>query len=156
MSLLNIEKNITFDLQLLDNEHRDIHATRSDYENWIPFNMSLKTNCNEYYFNEEVVATFTVYEIKNFLNTLEGISEQKKIGNEIKKYEFSCSEGFFDFIVYDPLEENELYIEIWINLALMSQGMAVGYDEGIRFVVTVDALDDFINKLKTRLSEILL
>lgn len=151
----NIEKNAMFELELLSNRYLDIKKGRTNFENWIPFILKLTTYDKVYEYSEEQGATFTLFEIKDFITKLEDIVKLKEQNLEITRYEFSSSEGYFDFIIYDTLEENEAYIEIWMNTALNSEGVIFGYDEGVRVVITLDCLNYFKNELKNKLYKIL-
>lgn len=133
----------------------DIKKERSNFENWIPFIFNLIINERVYKYSEEQGVTFTIFEIENFIAKLEDIVTLKEKNLEFNRYEFSSSEGYFEFIIYDPLEENEAYIEIWINTALNSEGVMFGYDDGVRFVTTIECLDCFKNELRNQLHQIL-
>lgn len=149
----NIEKNVMFKLDLLNNRYLDIKKERTDFENWIPFILRLKVGDKVYNYSEEQGATFTIYEIKNLITKLENIVALKENSLEFNRYEFSSSEGYFDFVIYDPLEANEVYIEIWINIGLNTEGAMIGYDDGVRFVTTIECLDCFKNELKNQLQQ---
>jgi hypothetical protein len=152
--LENCEKNIIFELNLTKNQYLDINNP-SKYESWIPFVLKLLINGKVYAYSEEQCASFTCFEIENFLMKLENIIYRKKNKLEFDRYEYSSSEAYFDFIIYDPLEENEVYIEIWINIGTYSKGELFGFDEGVRFVTTIAKLDSFRTELYNQMKQIL-
>lgn len=151
----NSENNVMFELELLNNRYLDIRKERTNFENWIPFILKLKVSDKIYNYSEEQGATFTIFEIENFITKLEDIITLKEKKLEFSRYEFSSSEGYFEFVIYDPLEENEIYIEVWINTALNSEDVIFGYDEGVRFVTTIECLNCFKNELRSHLHQII-
>ena len=153
--ICNVENNVIFQLDFINNGYLDIKKERANYENWIPFVLKLIVSDKIYGYTEEHGATFTVFEIEKFIAKLEDIITFKTRNLEFSRYEFSSSEGYFDFVIFDPLEANEVYIEIWINNAINSEGIIFGYDDGVRFVTTIDCLKNFKNELSIIFQHIL-
>lgn len=151
----NLENNVVFELELLNNRYLDIKKERTKYENWIPFKLKLTINDRDYIYSDENGATFTHFEIENFILNLDNIIELKKKNLKSNRFEFSSSETYFDFVIYDPQEENELYIEIWINIGSYSKGSIFGYDEGVRFVANTENVNSFKEDLKKQLNKLL-
>jgi len=50
--------------------------------------------------------------------------------------------------VDDPLEDGEIYMEIWLNIGTITDGELSGYDKGFRFVVKLDTFIEFTSELK--------
>jgi len=48
-----------------------------------------------------------------------------------------------NIIVDDPLEDGEIYMEIWLNIGTITDGELSGYDKGFRFVVKLDTFIEF-------------
>ncbi|MFT9057374.1 MAG: hypothetical protein ABF449_12325, partial [Ethanoligenens sp.] len=90
-----------------------------------------------------------------FIDTISSLIKGKKSGRQIDRYEFSSSESFFDFVLFDTFERDSLYVEIWISVGLLSDGKIFGFDEGVRFVVTVENLDAFVVNLENQYKSIL-
>lgn len=153
--LQNKENNIYLNINLLNNNYLDIQLSRQDFENWIPFEFIFNIEGKEYIYEPEMGSTFSLYEVQNLITKFEQISEAKLCKKSFEKFEFSSSECYFDIVVYDPLEDNEIYIELWINIATISNGKSSGFDKGFRFVVTLDSFLQFTNDLKIQLKKII-
>src|SRR5699024_8139198 len=133
----NKEKNVKIYLKFITNSLRKLKHNREEFENWIPFELSLFVEKERYEYLEENGATLTLYEIKNLIYSFDKIVNEKYNDLNIEKYEFNSSEGFFELIVDETYEEDQVYIEMWINMGTYSEGMSFGYDKGFRFVVSV-------------------
>src|SRR5699024_7893100 len=154
-TFVNKENNVKVILNLLANSFLDLKHNREDFENWIPFELSLFVEEERYEYLEENGATLTLYEIKNLIYSFDNIVNEKYKDLNIEKYEFNSSEGFFELIVDETYEEDQVYIEMWINMGTYSNGMSFAYDKGFRFVISVTELEDFTSGLKSQLNSIL-
>lgn len=152
--LSNLEKNISIEINLLNNDFLDINTDRSDYQNWIPFTLNVTINGRTLGYSSKVGATFTIFELRNLLEKLDIIINTKKTGKEIDRIELSSSEAYFDIVFYETYENNEVYIELWLNTALISNEDNCGYDEGFRFVSEINNLELFNNELRMQMDEI--
>src|SRR5699024_2502221 len=152
--LVNEEKNVKINLNFIANSFLDLKHNREDFENWIPFELSLFVEKERYEYLEENGATLTLYEIKNLIYSFDKIVYEKYNDLNIEKYEFNSSEGFFDLIVDKTYEEDQVYIEIWMNMGTYSEGMPFGYDKSFKYVVSVDELGNFNSGLKAQLNSI--
>lgn len=152
--LNNIENNILLEINLLNNSFLDISDTRGDFENWIPFEFILDVEGDIYSYNDNIGATFTVYEIKNLISNFESIIKGKKNSSSVEEFEFYSCEGFFEMIVSDPLEENQVSISIWINIGIMTGGETYGYDKGFRFDIPLSSLISFSDELKQQFEKL--
>ncbi|HBY20244.1 MAG TPA: hypothetical protein DEG71_04435, partial [Clostridiales bacterium] len=130
------------------------NLSRNDFENWIPFELSLKTENEEYHYEQEKGATFTLYELKEFITKFQDIINSKKNGCKVYKFEFSSSEAYFDIILKDPLEENLITIEIWINIGSITNGKFFGYDKGFRFDVSLNGFELFTSSIKEQFEQL--
>lgn len=153
--LCNLEKNISIELNLLNNDFLDINTDRSDYQNWIPFTLNVTINGRTLGYSSKVGATFTIFEARNLLEILDAIINTKKKGEKIDRIELSSSEAYFDIVFYETFENNKVYIELWLNTALISNGDNYGYDEGFRFVSEIDNLELFNNELHIQMNAII-
>ena len=142
------EGNVSLEVNLIDNNFLDVQLSRQDYENWIPFEFVLNVGEEQYAYIADMGATFSVYEIKNLIAEFEQISNSKLCKKSFDRFEFSSTECYFDLIVYDTLEDEEIYIEIWINMGNITNGKVIGYDKGFRFIVKSDSFVEFTNGLK--------
>lgn len=154
-SLVNIEGNIIFSINLHNNEYLDIEPLRNDYENWIPFEYFLYVGNEKYHLSEKMGATFSVFELKKLINYLDSVIVSKSNNVPIDMYNFSSSEGYFDLIIYDTFEEKEIYVDLWINIASLTNGEEHGFDKGFRFVVSLKNFKDFADHLKREMKEII-
>lgn len=153
--MYNTENNISFEVNLLNNSFLDIDSSRGDFENWIPFEFSLHVEGEEYNYLPEVGATFTLYELRNLISKCEDYINKKRNVFEVEKYEFCSSEGYFDIIISDPIEENLLSIEIWINIGSLTNGKSFGYNKGFRFDVQLDHFNTFTVGIKKQLEQLI-
>lgn len=149
------EGNVSLELNIIDNNFLDVQFSRQDYENWIPFEFVLNVGGERYAYIPDMGATFTVYEIKNLITKLEQIANSKIFKKSFDKFEFSSTERYFDLIIYDPLEDEEIYIEIWINMGTITNGKVSGYDKGFRFIVKLDSFIKFTNEIKEQLRQLM-
>ena len=152
--LYNTENNISLEINLLNNNSLDIEVSRADFENWIPFEFLLHVEEEEYNYLSEAKATFSLYELKNLIFNFEESINRKNNGISVKRYEFCSSEGYFDIIVSDPLEENLLSIELWINIGSLTNGKSFGYNKGFRFDVQLDYFISFTASMKQQLKKL--
>lgn len=97
-NLENEERNISLSIDLINNKFLDVDLQREDYENWIPFILSLNLENESYNYSEASGAALTIYEIERLLSLIEEMIEKKENNRVIEKYEFSSSECYFDLI----------------------------------------------------------
>lgn len=148
--LFNQEKNVKINIKLKEGYMLDLEKGRDDFENYIPFKLSLKTPLKKVTINNEV-PTFTLYELKNLIAQCRLIIESKR---DEDKYVYFNSEAFFNFQI-EYLEEDDLVeFEFWINVAYIRNKKAFGFDDGVRFcsepnqvVMFLDALEDEMNNI---------
>lgn len=150
----NTEKNISLEVNLLNNTFLDIDLSRENFENWVPFEFSLHVEEEKYIFLSDAGATFTLYELRNCISNFQDVIDRKKNELKAERYEFYSSEGYFDIIISDPLEENLLSVEIWINIGLLTNGVSFGYNKGVRFDVQLDDFIYFTQNIKQQLNNL--
>lgn len=151
----NVEKNILLEINLLNNSRLDIKTSRSDIENWVPFTFLLTVPQEQYVYDEEARTTFTLYEIKMLISELQKIIQLKESNQNFETFKFFNLEANIGLIIYDPLEKNELGIEIWINIGSYSNGKICGFNKGYSFEVLLSSIDQFTNQLKQQLYEVI-
>lgn len=151
--IYNLEKNVYYKLEFIDNEMLEINNIKSDKEKWIPFIMSLHSPTKVSEISEGARATMTLYEINKLISEIDIILDCLK---KQKKYSFNfcCIETFFEIRLENIIEDDVIEIEVWINLGTQTNGSIFGYDEGIRFVTNEKELDIFSKDLKENLSSI--
>lgn len=152
--MYNTEENILLQINLLNNQFLDIELSRSDDENWIPFEFFLRVEGEEYSYLSQVGATFTLYELRKLILNLWNVIDKKRNGYTIERYGFYCFERYFDIIVKDPLEENLISLEVWINMGAFTGGESFGYNRGFEFDVYLSDIELFMNDLKNQLEQI--
>ena len=152
--MVNIEGNVLLELNLLRNEYLDIDVLREDFENWIPFNFKLNVVEEEFNYLPDDGATFTLYELRNMLTEFDNIISHKKNGLKVEDFSFNSSEGYFDIKVYDPLEENLLSLDVWINMGIITYGKSFGYNKGIRFDIQLNEFISFAEQLTQQFMQI--
>jgi len=64
-------------------------------------------------------------------------------------------ENYFSLHFYETYEDNEINIELWIIMGVLTEGKSHGYNRGFDFVVTLDSLEKFLTEFKGRLSMLL-
>lgn len=149
--LSNIEKEISFEIKLVNNEMLDIDKERDEFENYIPFNIIRKDRgIEKLYFNNEA-PTFTIGELKTLFKNISRILSTKKENLEMQRFEYMNSEGYFEINIYDTFEKNEIYIEIWINGGYSGHS---SYDKGYKFVSEINQVESFIDKLELEMFDL--
>lgn len=150
----NLENNLEFAIFFKRNEMFDYLPNRSDFENWIPFVLSLALPNKISEIDESSKATMTIYELKDLIegleNTLRNLYVQR---NYI--FEFSNSEGFFELRFEVISEDSMIEMELWINKGNQTKGKICGFDEGIRTILDKDAMGNFLKELKEDFSKII-
>lgn len=74
---------------------------------------------------------------------------------KIERFEFFSSEAFFEINFYDTGEINEVYVEFWMNMGTLTQGIEYGYDSGVKFCIDLPCLIKFQKELSGQLLSIL-
>ncbi|HCC07102.1 MAG TPA: hypothetical protein DEP72_02895 [Clostridiales bacterium] len=149
--ICNIENNIIFEINLLKNDYLDVDLSRDDFENWVPFQLLLKVEKEEYSYKKESGATFSLYELKKLIKNIQELVVNKKSGCEVDRFEFSSAEAYFDIIFIDSKEEDSIILEVWINVGSLTNGELYGYDKGFRFVVYIKDLEKFTTGIHEQL-----
>ena len=138
----------------LINAKVNTNLTVPDAECWIPFEFKLIVEDQIFIYNKDDNACFTLYEIRNFIDKSVSQIALKRQGS-IERYEFNCFECYYKMVIYDTLEIDQIYIDIWINMGEYTKGVVYGYDKGFRFVVDIGVFDQFINELRNQLDNIM-
>lgn len=142
--LQNTEKNISLCLIILQ-DGADIVSSRSNNENWIPFEFKINIDDNEYVIGKNCKAMMTVFECLDLIN---GLSSLTKPNLENSYYLYNSSEAFFSLKLEFFSVDNCFEFEIWINMGAITSGKIYGYDKGIRFIATKREVQEFIRDLE--------
>lgn len=153
--ITNIEGNVSFELNLINNDFLDIDKLRPDFENWIPFEFNLCVEEDIFSYSSEDGATFTLYELKDGIEKFGNIINKKLNHISFDKEAFNCLECYFDFMVSDSLEENLISVDLWINTGALTNGKSFGYNFGFQFDVNINQFNTFIESIKNQLIQLL-
>lgn len=152
--LENDEENIYLEINLINNKYLDLESD-SDYEKWVPFQLVLKVPGKEYA-HLDGDFTFNVYEVKQLLLNLRNKINEKKKNKKISNYSFYCSEAYFEFNLDETLEEGLLEVSLWLNMGEFTNGKYCGFYDGYRFVVTIESLESFCQKIEMEFNNLLI
>lgn len=147
----NLEKNILLEINLVNNSQLDIKTSRSDIENWVPFTFLFEVLQDKYVYDEKAKATFTLYEIKKLVSEFKKIIHLKQNNQSFDTFKFFNLESNFGLNIYDPLEENEIGIDVWINMGTYTNGKIHGFNKGFSFEVSLESLFQFTTQLSLQL-----
>jgi hypothetical protein len=153
--LFDVSGDVQFELNIMKNDRLDVDIKRDHRENWIPFVMNFIAKNERFIYLEDKYMAFTLYELNDLLKNLDLIVRDKSKKKEVGNYEFYCLESYFGMVVYDPLEDNEIYIDFWVNMGSYDSKSSYYYDKGYRFVVELDVLSLFVDDLRNQLEDIL-
>lgn len=158
---------ILLEINLVNNNFLELEPAQNDYCNWVPFSLTLSIDGKENYsYQPEKGATFSLYEIKNLISNLERIISLKQTSPPdansssfipeavFTPYTFSSCECYFEMVIYDALENNAITIDFWFNMGTLTGGQIYGYSRGFRFATELDTLTHFVAELKTQFEEI--
>lgn len=145
--IINLERNLQLEIQLKSNDMLDIDPERSDNENWVPFTLCLDLPDRHSAIQENVKATMTISEIKDLIYGIENVKAYMD-GKGDCIYTFDSSESFFGLRFESIPEDDVIEIELWINVGNQTDGKIFGFDEGVRFVVSIETINDFLMSLK--------
>jgi len=145
--LTNREENIDLTIELLVNDSTDWELNRDDWENWVAFSLKLKV-CDEFYeYAPEHKATLSVSELSRLLKNLMKIVDDKKNLGKIEYYEFYTLERYFDLKINEPLELDEVEVELWLIEGELTNGKVYGFERAFCFLVVLAELEKFVNDL---------
>ena len=134
----NLDENVEMKIVLLS----DIEKGRSDSETWLRALLEVHSTTLKLYGDESVNMTLNVFEIKQFEKKM-----KKLIGGVDKenctRLEFTNLESNFELRMELIAEDEVLEIELWVNTANRTNGRIYGYDEGLRFVASIDEVKRF-------------
>lgn len=151
--IINLEKNLKFEICFQRNDMYDYNPERSDYENWIPFTLGLNLPNRHIRIEENTKATMTICEIKNLICGIDNVLVHMESGENCV-YTFNSSESFFELKLDVIPEDNVIEIELWINIGSQTRGKIFGFDEGVRFITYKDELNNFFEDFKENFLEV--
>lgn len=152
--LKNSEKNLTIEINLNNNNLLDFDINRSDYENWIPFYLSVNMPNKSIVIDDNVKATMTFFELKNLIQGLENVLVYLE-RQENYIYDYNNSESFFELKLEVIPEDGVIETEIWVNIGSLTKGEFFGYDEGVRLITSKEELKKFLADIKCEMLEII-
>lgn len=148
------EKSITFELRLHNGKGFSYDENQADYLNWIPYDFLLTVREKECGFRN---ATFSLEGLKNFLDRLQTVIEERNITKEYAEYEYWSTEAEFGICLEnteDYYEFEIVLVKLWVNAACL-EDMGSGYSVGFQFIVKYEELKRFTTELKDELDDIL-
>ena len=146
--LINDDSNVLLQIELISNEYLDFEKGRSDNMNWIPFEFLLNVNGEKIQYSSDVLTALSVREIKYLLTKLKNIINLKTQHYKFEDFGYITDDCLFELKLYDTYENNLIYLEIWLNMASLTNGKIYGFSKGFRFIVTLDSLVDFAVELE--------
>lgn len=149
----NLDKNILLMIDFIANDLLDT-SSKNDFEKWIPFKFKLISPLEIYTYDEDSRCTFSYYELNNLILGMKKACFDKR-QNIFSPFSFCCLERYFEILLTDTLEPESIYFDIWINIGTYTSGKIYGYERGIRFVVSLDEVIDFAEKLEGELKNII-
>lgn len=152
-NIINLEENLEFEICFKRNDMFDYNPERSDYENWVPFTLGLNLPNRHSRIEENAKATMTIFEIKKLIYGIENVLAYME-SRENCLYTFNSSESFFELKLEVIPEDNVIEIELWINVGIQTKGKYSGFDEGVRFVISKDKLNNFFEDFKENYFEV--
>lgn len=157
--LHNRSGNLLVYISLLQTEGRDIAPGRPDYENWVGYTLVARVEDEVYEYPASRAAALSVYEIRELVSRLQQVAQLKAAGRPYEesfvRYEYLSSGGYFGLTVEDPLDPEEITIELWLAMGALTHGTHVGYDRGFRFEVSLTEFERFVGHLEAELRQVL-
>lgn len=95
----------------------------------------------------------TIFEIKKLIYGIDNVLAHVE-SRENGVYTFNSSESFFELKLEVIPEDNVIEIELWINVGIQTKGKYSGFDEGVRFVISKDELNNFFEDFKENYFEV--
>ena len=142
----NIDENVELKIIL----RSDIEKGRNDSETWIGALLEVYSATLKLYGKESVNMTFNAFELKQLKERLQKLIDSVGMEN-CNRFEFTNIESNFELRMKLIAEDKVFEIEMWVNTANRTGGRLYGYDEGVRFVASVDEVkrfnDSFVNEL---------
>lgn len=154
--LINDEKNIVLEINLINDERVDIDNSRPDYQNWIPFEFKINIQDEILEYSPMVALTFSIGELTYLTKELCKIISIKEQKQQLtKSFEYTSSEYLFDITLYETGEIELIYVDMWFNMGSLTNGQVSGFSKGIRFLVRVEDLKKFNDELNKQLQKII-
>ena len=143
MKIQGIEENIYIELKLLN-----LKLEKSLFESFIPFELAINIREEKYEFKKDLYMTFTQYEVLTLIKKLKrSLINFFGYRNFIDIF-FNSSESYFDLNILYGEAFDEIEVEIWLNLASLTNGKINGYNKGYRFVTDVEKIGKFTKALE--------
>lgn len=154
--LINDERNIVLEINLINDERVDIDNSRPDYQNWIPFEFKINIQDEILEYSPMVALTFSIGELKYLTKELCKIISIKEQKQQLtKSFEYTSSEYLFDITLYETGEIELIYVDMWFDMGSLTNGQVFGFSKGIRFLVRVEDLKKFNDELNKQLKKII-
>lgn len=155
-TLSNRMGNISLTIDLTKNSYLDIDSSRSNYLNWIPFTLTFLCNKEIVEYSDSLNITFNIREIKKLISNLEKSLINKKMTGVFDKIVFVPMEFYFQSEFYDVGDDGIIGIDIWFNMGyLVPEGEESDFEKGYKFIVEIEALNNFVISLKSQLNKII-
>lgn len=150
MKIQGIEENMYIELKLLE-----LKIEESLYESYILFELFLSIGNEKEEFTKDLNMTFSQYEVLYLIKNLKRSLTNFLRFNEFKDIFFNSSEAYFELNILYGGALDEIEVEIWLNLASLTNGKITGYDKGYRFVTDVKEIEKFMLELEQNYYHIL-
>lgn len=153
--LRSIRGDVSFQLNFLKTSFFVYDSTKNDIENWLPIYFSCTVGNETYSVSPDVNPTLNLFEIKNMLTKFRKVIETKKRGEIINLISISTYEFYYEIELFDPNEDDEIGVVLWIFEATRTNGELSGFERGFRYYVSLETLETFKKEIEQDLSELL-
>ena len=121
---------------------------KSLYESIIPFELIINVGEERYEFKEELYMTLTQYEILILMKKLKRNLVSYVKYDDFTDIFFNSSESYFELNILYGGAFDEIEVEIWLNLASLTNGRLSGYNKGYRFITNIEEIEKFTKLLE--------
>lgn len=147
----NLDENVELKIILLSN----IEKGSNDSETWIEAQLEVDATTFKLQGDESIDMTLNIFEIKQLEEKIHKLIDCVDKEN-CNRFEFTNLESNFELRMELIAEDEVIEMELWINTANRTNGRIYGYDEGLRFVASIDEVKRFNNSFLDELNNILL
>lgn len=148
--------DVSFELKFLkDAPFFKVDTSKPDVENWLPVIYKVIAFEESYSVISDINPTLNLFEVKNMLDKFKHVINAKISGANFNRVEISTYEFYYEIELFDPNEEDEVGVTIWLFEATRTNGELNGFDRGFRFYVSLEVLISFTNHLEQEIITIM-